>query len=390
MIKSIPVLPENIRSLKSPHDPKVKTQYAYVALAEVPQDLPLSPNPRVPKPNEVIKRVKISLESNDGVFHILNRGITISAKLAEYDNAAGILTLDIPDGEEAYGILDGGHTYAVVQELAGKPEKADAQFVKLEILTGVESILPLIASARNFSKQVKDISLANYKHELDWLKKALGQVSHHVRWRENDDEPFDVMDYIQVIAAFDVKRYGEMNHPIESYKNSGQCLTTAADGGLTYLAPVVPDIARLYDTMRFTWWPMYTRPDENGRGGRPGRLREVTSRKRGAARLLQFPTLPGVDPQDAMHHVEKGLVIPLIAAFRSLLVLDDKTGGLDWKTDPFAFWDANGPSLVRKVMEASDQRGSIPQVVGRDKTVYEALYESIELIYLKSNRLGAR
>ncbi len=384
MVKIIPVLPENIRSLKSPHDTKVKTQYAYVALADVPQDLPLSPNPRVPKPNDVLRRVTTSLESNDGTFHILNRGITISAKSAEYDNASCELTVDIPDGEESYGILDGGHTYAAVKELAGQPPKADSQFIKLEILTGVESILPSIASARNFSKQVKEISLANYKHQLDWLKDALGPIAQDVRWRENDEQPFDVIEYIQVIAAFDIKRYTDHNHPIESYKSSGKCLDAAAEGSLTYLAPKAVDIVRLYDTVRFNWWPFYTQPDENGKGGRPGRLREVTARQRGTDRLLRFPALTDIDPTKAMYHVEKGLVVPLIAAFRALL--EEKDGKLEWRTDPFAFWEQNGPSLVRKVMEASDQRGSIPQVVGRDKTVYEALYESVELMYLKSKR----
>jgi len=386
MIKRIPVLPENIRSLKSPHDPKVKTQYAYVALADVPVDLPLSPDPRVPKPNDVIRRVKTSLESNDGVFHILNRGITISARTADYENSKGELTLDIPDGDEAYGILDGGHTYHVVRELAGAPPKADEQYVKLEILTGVETILPSIASARNFSKQVKDVTLANYSHKLDWLKDALGPTAAKVRWRENDDEPFDAMEYIQVINAFDVRKYGDQNHPLESYKNAAKCLDAITDDTLTYLAPKVSEIVQLYDTIRFTWWPMYTQKDETGRGGRPGRLIEVTARQRGTARLLQFPSLKGKDPAKAMYHVEKGLAVPLIAAFRSLLTYDEPTGILGWKTDPFEFWTQNGSLLVRKVMEASDQRGSNPQAVGRDKTVYEALYESVELMYLRAGQ----
>lgn len=387
MLKRIPVSPDNIRALKSPNDPKVKTQYAYVALADVPTDLPLSPDPRVPKPNDVIRRVKASLESNDGLFHILNRGITISARSAEYDNAASELALDIPDGEEAYGILDGGHTYFVVQELAGQPARADMQFAKLEILTGVESFLPSIASARNFSKAVKELSLANYAHKLDWLKQALGDTSKKVRWRENDDEPFDAVEYIQIISAFDLKRYGDQNHPLEAYKNAAKCLDAAADGTLSYLAPRVADIVRLYDTVRFEWWPMYTKPDENGRGGRPGLLTEVTSRQRGRARLRQFPSLNDVDPADAKYHVEKGLVVPVVAAFRSLLTLDPDTENLKWKTDPLKFWGKNGPALVRKVMDASDQRGSNPQAVGRDKTVYEALYESVELMYLKAQRV---
>lgn len=384
MVKQIPVHPDHIRALKSPHDPKVRTQYAYVALADMPRDLPLSPNPRVPKPNEVIRRIKNSLESNDGLFHILNRGITISARTADYNNSSGVLTLEIPDGEEEYGILDGGHTYDVVKDMAGQPEQADRQFIKIEILTGVEPALPSIASARNFSKQVKDISLANYAKKLEWLKKAMGPVSERVRWRENDDQPFDVMEYIQALSAFDIKRYGEQNHPLESYKNAGKCLDAASDGTLEYLASIVPDVVKLYDRIRYEWWRKYNVPDENGRGGRPGRLKEVQERKRGVSKLLQFPSLPEADRSGRMYHVEKGLVIPLLSAFRSLLKMDTATGALSWKVDPFAFWNKNGTSLVRKVMEASDQRGSNPQVVGRDKTVYEALYESVQLIYLKS------
>lgn len=389
MVKAIPVLSDNIRAIKSPHDPKVKTQYAYVALADVPPDLPLSPNPRVPKPNEVIRRVKVSLEANDGLFHILNRGITISARSADYDNQTGILTMDIPDGEEAYGILDGGHTYAVVRDLVGEPANAEQQYVKLEILTGVESILPQIASARNFSKQVKELSLANYSKRLEWLKQAMGQVAEKVRWRENDDQPFDVMEYIQALAAFDVKRYGDQNHPLESYKNSAKCLDAASDGDLTYLAPIVQTVVKLYDTIRFEWWQKYKAPDENGKGGRPGRLKEVQGRQRGVSRLLQFPSLPEAEPSSALYHVEKGLVIPLLAAFRALLVFEESTGLLNWKVEPFTFWEHNGTALVRKVMEASDQRNANPQVVGRDKTVYEALYDSVQLYYLKSQHLSA-
>jgi len=194
------------------------------------------------------------------------------------------------------------------------------------------------------------------------------------------------MEYIQVIAAFDINRYGEQSHPLESYKNSAKCLDAAADGTLVYLAPVVPEIVKLYDTMRFEWWPRYTAPDENGRGGRPGSLKEVTSRQRGAGRMLQFPSLPNIDPAKARYHVEKGLVVPLIAAFRSLLRLNDKSGKPEWKICPFEFWKQNATFLVRKVMEASDQRNSNPQAMGRDKTVYEALYESVELLYLKSTR----
>lgn len=384
MKKIIPINKDHIRALKSPHDHSVKTQYAYVALADIPVDFPLSPNPRVPKPNEVIRRVQASLESNDGRFHVLNRGITISAKSAEFDNSSGLLTIEIPDGEEEYGILDGGHTYEVVKRLAASTDKVEEQYIKLEILTGVESFLPQIASARNFSKQVKDISLANYSKKLEWLKEAMGPVAKKVRWSENNPEVFDALEYIQAVAAFDIHRYDDRSHPIEAYKNAGKCLALATGDQLSYLAPVVPQLITLYDTIRFQWWKLYKIPDENGKGGRPGRLKEVQDRQRGISKLIQFPSLKDANPDDALYHVEKGLVIPLLSAFRSLLQEDSESKQLSWKVDPLDFWQQNGPMLIRKIMEASDQRNCNPHVVGRDKTVYEALYDAAQLAYFKS------
>lgn len=384
MKKRLPVSAEYIRSLKSPHDPSVRTLYVYIALADVPQDLPLSPNPRVPKPNEVIRRVKESLEGNSGIFHILNRGITISARSAEYDNSTGVLELDIPE-DENYGILDGGHTYDVVKELAGYPEQAHRQFVKFEVLIGVEDILSKIASARNFSKAVKAVSLANYSKNLDWLKKALGPLEKSVRWSENDDQDVDALEYIQLVYAFDIDRFTAQVHPVQAYSSTAKCLEAAEKETLIYLTPIILDIVKLYDIMRFEWWEKYKSPDEAGRGGRPGRLKEVQGRKRGTSRLLQFPTLPDVNPEKALYHVEKGLVIPLISSFRAL-VKKDSNGQPYWSVDPFEFWKQNGAMLVRKVMDASDQRGANPQAVGKDKTVYEALYDSVELLYLKSVR----
>lgn len=389
MVIHIPVHPDHIRVLKSPNFENIRTAYAYVPVLDFPTDLPLSPDPRVPKPNAVVRRIKDSLRSNDGLFHILNRGITISARRAEYDNSKGILTLEISE-EEYYGILDGGHSNFSVNDVqlalrrAGEPSD---QYIKIEVLTGVEDQLGKIASARNFSKAVKDISLASYNKELDWFKSALGDIASRLRWSENDDEPFDAMEYIQVVAAFNIKRFTAVDHPLEAYKNAGKCLDmiTSGEEGFKSLTPVIPDIVKLYDRMRLTWWDMYRLPDEEGKRGRPGKRTEVKNRKRGKGRLLQFPALnQQIDSTDQLYHVEKGLVVPLAAAFRALL--HDENGLIQWKTDPFEFWKLNGPVLVRKVMDASDQRDQNPQLVGRDKTVYEALYESVELLYLRQVR----
>jgi hypothetical protein len=51
------------------------------------------------------------LEAQDGNFHFLNRGITISGAGVEYNNRTGVMKLLIDGTDEDQGIVDGGHTY---------------------------------------------------------------------------------------------------------------------------------------------------------------------------------------------------------------------------------------------------------------------------------------
>src|SRR5688572_15547917 len=102
MIFKIPVSAEAVRSIKDPHLPKTKIVHALVEVNNLPERIPLDPDPRIPKPQgPVVKRITESLRSNDGRFHLLNRGICISAKAVEFDPKQNILRLQIPD-EEAY------------------------------------------------------------------------------------------------------------------------------------------------------------------------------------------------------------------------------------------------------------------------------------------------
>lgn len=151
--------------------------HALVGVNNLPNNIPLDPDPRIPKRGPIVKKISTSLASNDGRFHLLNRGICISAKAVEFDNKLSILKVQIPD-DEAYGIIDGGHSYeAVTSVVSSLREKADAaragglrvssilenQYVHLEILVGVEGHLPDIAEARNFSVSLKAWALAGYR-----------------------------------------------------------------------------------------------------------------------------------------------------------------------------------------------------------------------------------
>ena len=112
----------------------------------------------------------------------------ISAYSVEYDPKQRLLALNIPDDDDNYGILDGGHTKLSIEHalwgMDRKTVEETPQYVRLEIMLGVKDFLGRIASARNFSEDVKAISLANYEKKLEWLKEAVGPYAGQVRWSE--------------------------------------------------------------------------------------------------------------------------------------------------------------------------------------------------------------
>ena len=85
----LPVSSEHVRTFKDPHRPKIRIVHALVAVGDLPKDIPLEPDPRVPKiSGPIIRKISESLKSNDGRFHLLNRGITISAHGVDFDNSS--------------------------------------------------------------------------------------------------------------------------------------------------------------------------------------------------------------------------------------------------------------------------------------------------------------
>jgi len=398
-----PVSPDHIRTFKDPTLPKTRIIHALVHVENLPADIPLEPDPRVPKvKGPVTKRITNSLNTNDGRFHLLNRGITISAKEVEFDSRHGMLRLAIPEAD-AYGIIDGGHTYKAITSSV-ESHKANSngnedgevelfqQYVHLEILEGIEGHLADIAEARNFSIQLKAWSLANYKHEFEWFLDALGEdYKRYIKVSENDDEPVGILDLIQVMSAVNPVLFPQSSPPLEAYKNVGKCLdyfTDKDDKGkvrdkhqFRKMAPVARDIIRLHDFVRYNWKKAYNVEDETGRKGRLGKRAETQTRKRNRTAVATYYFLdPKKGPVVGDLPIEKGLSIPLISSFRALL--EEENGMFRWATDPFKFFERHGASLVRIVMDASEGKGGNPHHVGRDAQVYNFLYMAANNSYV--------
>jgi hypothetical protein len=393
MILNIPIEQEQIRSFEDPNRPKARILHALVRVTDWPEDVPLDPDPRVPKERgPVVKKIQSSLATCDGRFHLLNRGITLSVKKAEYDNQACVLKLSIPE-EDHYGIIDGGHTdFAVrktVQEFTANKaaDRLSNQYVHVEILPKIENDLADIAEARNFSAQLKAWTLAAYRDRFEWFLDAVGDdFRKHIKVSENDPQPVGVLDLIQVMCAINPNLYNATSAAAnEAYKNAGKCLQNFVEPKDKYrfksMRGICHDIVRLNDYIRFKWKDMYNAEDDSGRRGRIGARSEMSKRRRNRTALATYYFLED-QPIEGDIPIEKGFSIPMISSFRALLE-KDRTGKLKWYTDPFKYFDEHGSHLVRLVMTASDQTGGDPHLVGRDPQVYTSLYSEVRRWYLE-------
>lgn len=404
MIYHVPVLSDHIRSFKDPEQPHIRIVHALAQVASLPKDIPLEPDPRVPKvKGPIIQRISESLSSNDGRFHLLNRGMTISAKDTDFDNKRNVLKLNIPD-KDAYGVIDGGHTYQAIRSVVTSAQEAQLagggddgngsraplgnQYVHLEILVGIENHLADIAEARNFSVSLKAWTLAGYRDKFEWFLDALGpDFTSHIKTSENDEKPIGILDLIQVMCAVNLTLYPATIAPVEAYKNAGKCLDYFIEAtdryGFRKLEPICRDVVRLYDYIRFHWKHAYNAEDEAGKRGRLGALSIMQHRKRNRAAMATYYFLDAKNGPVKGENlpIEKGFSIPVISSLRALL--EEKRGKYVWYTDPFAFFDQHGAKLVKLVMTANDVAGNDPHTMGRDPQIYTALYSEVRRWYLE-------
>src|SRR5260370_42331340 len=91
-------------------DHGMERHFMFVPAADVPKELPMDPNARVPNiRRSVYKEVRESLQKPDGQFHLKHKGITLVAHSVEKkDNSEYEVHF-----EKGHGILDGGHTYSL-------------------------------------------------------------------------------------------------------------------------------------------------------------------------------------------------------------------------------------------------------------------------------------
>lgn len=375
------------RRIPHPSIKGVEKHYFLIKAADIPGGLSLDANPRDAKGRDLNRRTYRSVRdslfnenSYPGTFDLMNKGITCVAssvrKVSDTEYEIGIA--------EGEGIADGGHTYHLLVESAKEPTLPEDQHVEFRVITGLDEVLiPEIAKGLNTGMQVKDFTIENLKGSYDWLKAAIEDEPYAslVGWQESDDKEYDVADLLCLIECVNVLDYPNDagKHPYAAYEKSSSVLKNFANdseknSGKKYraFAGIMKDVFKLYDQIRFEF-----RPIHNKSGGSAAKLK-IVDEARGKDRKFTFP-FAGL-PKDT-YRLNNGAALPILAAFRNLVVINPKTGLAEWRggfDKVLALWDEIGPELVAATVQATKEHGRTPNQIGKARSHWALLHLTVD------------
>ncbi len=366
----------------------VERHVFFVAVGDLPEDIPNDPNPRDQQNlrRNVYKKMGESLLNEGGVeagtFHLKHKGITI---VAHRVNKIRDDEYEVFLERGRHGILDGGHTHALISQLRQKQSLPAEQFVKVEVLTGVpEAWIPEIAGGLNTSVQVQDMSLDDLGGRFDWIKDELANEPYidDIAWRENHRKPVDARELLAIFECFNIFAFPNDGdrHPVRAYEKNSLVLRDYSKAGgedhYKAMRPILTQILTLRDRIRADAHKHYNKAYK----GRGGAFAFVESRK---SKPWDFPFIQEQHKQ----RLTKGALFPMLAAFRWMVEANPTTGKLRWKGGfkrVLRMWQQLAPELVRMTAETSKDQGRSPDAVGKSRSHWKALHTTIALRDLQS------
>ena len=384
----------SLRRIPSKTDTEgLKTYIAVVSVFEVPNlDDWRAINIRDAKlTGSVPKAIRDTLNDDPGMFLFKNRGLVVTAKEVKFDNESSKLTLALED-PDVHGLLDGGHTYKVIQQYCSDVKDAEVQpseqaFVRVEILEGFNpDQIRDIVDARNTSNQVKNQSLMELAKHFDGIKSAIvGETyANKIAYKEYEimegtdgktAKPIDVREIVALLTLFDKEDYGDNNHPILAYSQKATCLNRFKENLETYkkIYPLLKDILRLWDVIHRDMRKWYDASKEKqGQTGRFGKITGVTPDRKTALYFID---------EEAKDLIPSSFKYPILAALRAFV--EEKDGHYVWGLDPeFSLQNGLGEQLTEVVMaNALELRN--PNKLGKTNSVWDQCYSKAQVWYLK-------
>ena len=379
---------QSFRKIPNPYllsqlgDTRPTMYFAICDVKDLPENFSMKTNPREQKmTTSVAKKIKNSLLDTSALdFYLLNRGLLLSAKEVTFNTYSEEITI-VFENMDVHGNVDGGHTYRTILDYRDELEPGQ-QFVKLEILTGVESIFQDLAAARNTSVQVQDKSIAELENRFDIIKHAIINEPFYEQlfFKENDKGDIDVTDILAILNMFNLDRYGNNmdSFPTVSYSFKKICidyyiqthkeLGESPSNPYVKMSGIIPDIFKLYDHIETRMNTFYRKKNS---AGHYGAVKGVIVPHKGQYLQSKFyrNKLDIGSPTD--------FIYPILGAFRALL--KEENGAYVWRQNPFAVLEKVGPEMVETTIERSRSLGNNPQSTGKDTGNWKTLYMTVML-----------
>lgn len=380
------------RRIENPFEQEGKRMYVAVIQAKnLPRELDdwRKINPRDPSVTSVVaKKIRSSFEESPKEFFFKNRGITLLVEKASFENDTKELSIEFAN-EGIHGMLDGGHTYKIIQTVidslddAEKDELNDAH-VRLEILEGfsdTEDVVSIV-EARNTSTQVKDQSLEELKGHFESIKNVLSNESYanRIAYKEiefADDgskKDIDIKEILSYLMCFDTEAFDGKNHPIVAYSGKGSVLNHVKQNQerLKKFLPLLPQILRMRDVIYAEMPEAY-----NDAGGKFGNLTGVIElSKKKNAEPIELPFIS----KESTYSIPAAFIYPILASLRNLV--DCKNDKCSWKRDPEKFFEDMKVELIQRVVDQAKEFRN-PNKLGKSKDTWRSCYDCIALEVLK-------
>ena len=382
----------NVRYARRIPDPVFKEVHGsechifIVPVRSMPQGLPDDPNARRPK---ISKRIYQDVEESllnrngePGTFHLKNKGIVVIADSVEQQSNSKYVVSMLSG---IHGIVDGGHTYKLIERNLDNPDLPEKQFVTVEVRTKIpEGLIPEIAGGLNTSVQVAPMSLDNLAQKFNWLKKEIRDQAYadKIAWSENDPGEFDGRDLITLLTMFNVELFSNEKdeHPVMGYERKAGALKEfeKREGSYQRMTPIVKDIFRLHDIIRKNATTLYNKET----GGKAGSLAFVEKRKQGV-----FDFVFTGDTHN--FRLMNGALYPMLAAFRWYVVSDPQNLTTHWRKDfneVLQAWEGMAGELMRATVQTSNELGRNPNAIGKSRNHWSSLHARVAKSDLLSSR----
>lgn len=356
----------------------------YAQAKSIPQEMEdwMETNPREQKmTTNVAKAINDSLLDNYN-FHELNRGILLSVDDINYDTQKKMVTIILSDSSK-HGNIDGGHTLRAILEAQKSGLLSTDRYVFMEIFKGLETPVEL-AAARNTSVQVDLKSIEELKDSFEVIKDAFSSLpfSNRIAYKMNehyndpDIVPIDVREIITILNMFNQAIYPMRNNdgrlselqPVQCYTGKEASLKRFLNLGkekrefiIYCMKPIIADVFRLWDDIECNFNVMAKRA-----GKRYG-TRKYARFSEGEIVGKSIYT-----QQDLQYLVPKGLVYPLVGAFRALIEIKEDL--YSWVEAPKKVWEAIGPQLVSIVL---DEKAETPEVIAKNSNLWSNLFKEV-------------